>query len=129
MRLYPRERLYPSILKLSTLALRKRDESRNYVQISSTSTTKQLAARPSAPSSSSSYRPPLPSKANQDKPSEVQSRSSSESTDGERALELTRRKKQAVAVPQQETELVTNKVRNSVFIFYFFPLKKLILSD
>ena len=45
--------------------------------------------------SSSSYRPPLPSKANRnnDKPSEVQARLSRESSERGRALELIRRKK------------------------------------
>ena len=58
-----------------------------------TSITKQLAARPSTSTSSSSYRPPLPSKANHNIPSEVQARLSRESTERGRALELIRRKK------------------------------------
>ena len=75
---------------------RKRDESRKYVHDPLTSITKQLAARPSTSSkSSSSYRPPLPPKANRDndEPSEVQARLSRESTERGRALELIRRKK------------------------------------
>jgi len=72
---------------------RKRDESRKYVHDPLTSITKQLAARPSASMSSSSYRPPLPSKASHDMPSEVQARLSRESTERGRALELIRRKR------------------------------------
>ena len=62
--------------------------------------TKQLAGRPSASRSSSSkapYRPSLPSKANHDKPPEVQARLSRESTERERALELIRRKRREMA--------------------------------
>lgn len=99
--------------------IRKRDESRKYVTNDPmTSITKQSVARPSAPSSSSSYRPPLPSKANHDNPSE-----SSESTEQECALELIRRKRQAAAVPRkmygeggQEVEVVQNKARNNYFL-------------
>ena len=86
---YPREPALNSLISI----FRKRDESRKYVHDPLTSITKQLAARPSASTSSSSYRPPLPSKANLDKPSEVQARLSRESTERGRALELIRRKK------------------------------------
>jgi len=76
---------------------RKRDESRKYVHDPLTSITKQLAARPSVSTSSSSfkapYRPALPSNANHDKPPQVQARLSRESTERERALELIRRKR------------------------------------
>ena len=69
---------------------RKRDESRRYVHDPLTSKTNQSAARPSASTSSSSYRLPLlPSKTNHDKPPEVRARLSRESTKRERALELT----------------------------------------
>jgi len=75
---------------------RKRDESRKYVHDPLTSITKQLAARPSVSTSSSSkasYRPAPPSKANHDKPPEVQARLSRESTERERAMELIKRKR------------------------------------
>jgi len=75
---------------------RKRDESRKYVHDPLTSITRQLAARPSVSTSSSSkapYRPALPSNANHGKPPEVQARLSRESTERERALELIRRKR------------------------------------
>ena len=75
---------------------RKRDESRKYVHDPLTSITRQLAARPSVSTSSSSkapYRPAPPSNANHDKPPEVQARLSRESTERERALALIRRKR------------------------------------
>ena len=81
------------ILKLCIF--RKWDESRKYVHDPLTSIIKQSAAHPPVSTSSSSkapYRLPLPSKANHDKPPEVQARLSRESTERERALELIRRK-------------------------------------
>ena len=74
---------------------RKREESRKYVRDSLTAIAKQLASHPSASTSSSSYWPPLPPKANRDNdiPSEVQVRLSREATERGHALELIRRKK------------------------------------
>ena len=97
MRLYPpiSVQYFNDLKNYSMFRKRKREESRKYVRDSLTSIAKQLASHPSASTSSSSYWPPLPSKANRDndKPSEAQVQLSREATERGHALELIRRKK------------------------------------